>query len=77
MKYPRVSMFPPVNTERASMVFAYPHQNPMQYPAHLRHKHNIDYGMNDAVRTVAGASVAVVSIGVIGEMGLGVLGVLK
>lgn len=37
----------------------------------------LNYGMNDAVRTVAGTSVAMIGIGTIGALGIGTLGMLR
>ena len=77
MNYPKVQMLPALNVERANMAFAYPRQDPMQYPGHLRQKRNVDHGMNDAVKTIAGASVAMIGIGTLGALGIGFMGALK
>ena len=62
MKYPKMEMFPKM---------------PM-YPAHMRHhQHYPEMDMNGAVRTVAGASVAIMGIGVMGAMVPGVIGAFK
>jgi len=46
----------------------------MRYPARTR---EVTHGMNDAVKTVAGASVAMLGIGVIGAMSLGAMGMIR
>lgn len=49
------------------------------YPM-MHHKTRVQplaYGMNDAVKTVAGASVAMIGIGTIGALGIGAMGMLR
>jgi len=87
MKCQKARLYPVLDPTRSFQVRNYQHPNPFEYtkpfanpkhgyPAHHMHDRNVE-PINDAVRTVAGASVAVASIGVLGAMGIGFMGALR
>ena len=70
MRYPYVQNPHVFNHKVQKMLPGYPmmHHKTVVRP--------LNYGMNDAVKTVAGASVAMIGIGTIGAIGIGTMGML-
>ena len=71
MRYPLMQNPPVFNHKVQRMLPGYPMMHSKAY------RHDLSYGMNDAVKTVAGASVAMIGVGTIGALGVGTLGVLS
>lgn len=68
--------YPYVQMKRAASAFDIKAPRPA-YPPASRQYSKKDYGFGDAVKTVAGASVAMVGIGAIGATTVGIMGAFQ
>lgn len=85
MRCQKARLYPVLDPTRSFQVRNYQHPNPFEYtkpfanPKHGYPAHSMrnEDSVGNVVKTVAGASVAMVGIGTLGALGVGFIGALK